>query len=85
MPFHWLRDKLNYPPTNRESKTIPLIIVRSVDKTAAFAVDEIMGNQEVVIKSLGSYLGAMNHLSGATILGNGRVAVILDASYLVSH
>ncbi|MCG7375417.1 chemotaxis protein CheA [Paenibacillus sp. ACRSA] len=85
VPFHWLRDKLNYPPTNRESKTIPLIIVRSVDKTAAFAVDEIMGNQEVVIKSLGSYLGAMNHLSGATILGNGRVAVILDASYLVSH
>lgn len=63
----------------------PLVIVRSVDRIAAFAVDEIIGNQEVVIKSLGVYLGTMNHLSGATILGNGRVALILDASYLVSH
>ncbi|MFE6075870.1 chemotaxis protein CheA [Paenibacillus sp. NPDC057886] len=85
VPFHWLRDKLHYPRTDRSSKTIPLVIIRSVDKIAAYAVDEIIGNQEVVIKTLGTYLGAMNHLSGATILGNGRVAIILDASYLVSH
>ncbi|MEK3670613.1 chemotaxis protein CheA [Paenibacillus sp. FSL R10-2771] len=85
VPLSWLRDKLHYPRTERSSKTIPLVIVRSVDRIAAFAVDEIIGNQEVVIKSLGAYLGTMNHLSGATILGNGRVALILDASYLVSH
>ncbi|MGO4731454.1 chemotaxis protein CheW [Paenibacillus sp. 2KB_22] len=85
VPFHRLCDRLNYPRTERKSKTIPLVIVRSVDKIAAYAVDEIIGNQEVVIKTLGTYLGAMNHLSGATILGNGKVALILDASYLVSH
>ncbi|WP_434750674.1 chemotaxis protein CheW [Paenibacillus amylolyticus] len=85
VPFYRLCDKLQYPRTDRKSKTIPLVIVRSVDKIAAYAVDEIIGNQEVVIKSLGTYLGAMNHLSGATILGNGKVALILDASYLVSH
>ncbi|AIQ53443.1 chemotaxis protein CheA [Paenibacillus sp. FSL R7-0331] len=85
VPFSWLRDKLQYPRMERKSKTISLVIVRSVDKSAAFAVDEIIGNQEVVIKTLGTYLGAMNHLSGATILGNGQVAVILDASYLVNH
>ncbi|MBY0010709.1 chemotaxis protein CheA [Paenibacillus typhae] len=85
VPFSWLRDKLHYPRAERSSRTIPVVIVRSVDKIAAFAVDEIIGNQEVVIKTLGSYLGPMNHLSGATILGNGRVAVILDAAYLVSH
>lgn len=85
VPLSWLGDKLNYPRTTRSSKTIPLVIVRSVDKIAAFAVDEIIGNQEIVIKSLGEYLGTMNHLSGATILGSGRVALILDASYLVSH
>ncbi|WP_433744460.1 chemotaxis protein CheW [Paenibacillus amylolyticus] len=85
VPFHRLCDKLNYPRIDRKSKTIPLVIVRSVDKIAAYAVDEIIGNQEVVIKTLGTYLGAMNHLSGATILGNGKVALILDASYLVSH
>ncbi|MGE6665378.1 chemotaxis protein CheW [Paenibacillus xylanexedens] len=84
VPFHRLCDRLNYPRTDRKSKTIPLVIVRSVDKIAAYAVDEIIGNQEVVIKTLGTYLGAMNHLSGATILGNGKVALILDASYLVS-
>jgi two-component system chemotaxis sensor kinase CheA len=85
VPFYRLCDKLQYPRKDRKSKTIPLVIVRSVDKIAAYAVDEIIGNQEVVIKSLGTYLGAMNHLSGATILGNGKVALILDASYLVSH
>ncbi|MEK3823931.1 chemotaxis protein CheA [Paenibacillus sp. FSL K6-1558] len=85
VPFYRLCDKLQYPRNDRKSKTIPLVIVRSVDKIAAYAVDEIIGNQEVVIKSLGTYLGAMNHLSGATILGNGKVALILDASYLVSH
>ncbi|WP_017687853.1 chemotaxis protein CheA [Paenibacillus sp. PAMC 26794] len=84
VPFHRLCDRLNYPRTDRKSKTIPLVIVRSVDKIEAYAVDEIIGNQEVVIKTLGTYLGAMNHLSGATILGNGKVALILDASYLVS-
>lgn len=84
VPFHRLCDRLNYPRTDRKSKTNPLVIVRSVDKIAAYAVDEIIGNQEVVIKTLGTYLGAMNHLSGATILGNGKVALILDASYLVS-
>lgn len=85
VPLFWLRDKLHYPRTERGSKTIPLVIIRSVDKIAAYAVDEIIGNQEVVIKSLGNYLGTLNHLSGATILGNGRVALILDAAYLISH
>lgn len=85
VPLSWLRDKLHYPPMERNSKTLPIVIVRSVDKIAAYAVDEIIGNQEVVIKNLGSILGTMPHLSGATILGNGKVALILDASYLVSH
>ncbi|WP_150275722.1 chemotaxis protein CheA [Paenibacillus tepidiphilus] len=85
VPFSWLHSKLHYQRTERMSKTIPVVIVRSVDKMAAFAVDEIIGNQEVVIKTLSSYLGTMSHLSGATILGNGQVAMILDASYLVSH
>lgn len=85
VPFSWLRDKLHYPRVERSSKTISIVIVRSVDKISAFAVDEILGNQEVVIKTLGTMLGTLNHLSGATILGNGRVAIILDASYLVSH
>ncbi|MNI71973.1 Chemotaxis protein CheA [compost metagenome] len=85
VPFSWLHGKLHYPRGERLSKTIPTVIIRSADRIAAFAVDEIIGNQEVVIKTLGSYLGPMNHLSGATILGNGRVALILDAAYLVSR
>lgn len=84
VPLYWLHDKLQYPRGGRTGKSVPTVIIKSVEKSAAFAVDEIIGNQEVVIKSLGSYLGKMNHLSGATILGNGQVAVILEASYLVS-
>lgn len=84
VPLYWLHDKLQYPRGGRTGKSVPTVIIKSVEKSAAFAVDEIIGNQEVVIKSLGSYLGKMNHLSGATILGNGQVALILEASYLVS-
>ncbi|AIQ66032.1 hypothetical protein PSTEL_25860 [Paenibacillus stellifer] len=84
VPLYWLHDKLHYHRTERTAKSIPVVIVKSVEKSAAFGVDEIIGNQEVVIKSLGTYLGKMNHLSGATILGNGSVALILEAPFLVN-
>ncbi|WP_234340158.1 chemotaxis protein CheA [Gorillibacterium timonense] len=85
VPFRWLHEKLNYAPTEKTGTQLPVVIVRSADAATAYAVDEIIGNQEVVIKKLSGILGNMNHLSGATILGNGTVALILDAAYLVSH
>jgi len=46
-------------------------------------VDEIIGEQEIVIKSLGSYIGDVRGLSGATILGDGRVSLIVDVPSLL--
>lgn len=83
VPLYWLNQLLGYPQTGKIQKTLPVVIVRSVDKTFALVIDEIVGNQEVVIKSLGSYLGKIRGISGATILGSGRVAVILEVADLI--
>ena len=47
-------------------------------------VDRLIGKQEIVIKSLGSFIGSVAGLSGCTILGDGRIALILDISGLLS-
>lgn len=59
-----------------------LIIVRYDNRVVGLAVDEIIGHQEIVVKPLGNYLGEVPGLAGATILGNGRVALILDIGKL---
>ncbi len=46
-------------------------------------VDELIGQQEIVIKSLGKYISKCKIISGATVLGDGEVALILDANTLI--
>jgi two-component system chemotaxis sensor kinase CheA len=65
-------------------ETMHLVAVRYEGNVAAFAVDAILGHQEIVVKSLGSFLGRIPGLAGATILGNGHVALILDMAPLFS-
>jgi two-component system chemotaxis sensor kinase CheA len=62
---------------------LPLVIVGTAEKRVALAVDELIGNQEIVIKSLGSYIGKVPFITGATILGDGRVALILEISSII--
>jgi two-component system chemotaxis sensor kinase CheA len=50
----------------------------------ALAVDELIGNQEIVIKSLGAYIGKVDSIAGATILGDGKVALILEISGMIN-
>ena len=59
-------------------------VVAVGDKQLGLCVDRLAGEQEVVIKSLGALLGDLPGLSGATILGDGRVALILDLPKLFS-
>lgn len=71
-----------------ESKKAPednliVVIVKKGDKLAGLVVDELIGQQEIVIKSLGKYLNLSKLISGATILGDGEVALILDANALI--
>lgn len=60
-----------------------VIIVKKGDKQAGLVVDELMGQQEIVIKSMGKFIKVPKIISGATILGNGEVALILDANALI--
>ena len=70
------------PPLDPKA-TYPLLLGRSGEHRVAMQVDELLGRQEIVIKSLGPQLSTLNNISGATILPDGRVALILDISTLI--
>ena len=59
------------------------LLVESEGRRAAMAVDELLGQQQVVIKSLETHYKRVEGVSGATILGDGRVALILDVPGLM--
>lgn len=60
-----------------------VVVVKKGEKLAGLVVDELMGQQEIVIKSLGKYINKSKLISGATILGDGEVALIIDANTLI--
>lgn len=62
---------------------LPVILVRSAQHTMALQVDALMGSREIVVKSLGPQFAAVQGLSGATVMGDGSVVVILDPHALV--
>ncbi|TNJ66847.1 chemotaxis protein CheA [Paenibacillus hemerocallicola] len=83
IPLVPLHEIMGYPAPASLGKNVPVVIIGSMDKKVALAVDETIGNQEIVIKTLPPMLGKLEHVAGATILGNGRVALILEAAYFV--
>lgn len=62
---------------------VPLLLVRSGDLRAAVAVDQVLGNREIVVKPVGPQISSIPGIYGATITGDGSVVVILDAAPLV--
>ncbi|RFU71000.1 chemotaxis protein CheA [Peribacillus saganii] len=60
-----------------------IVVVKKGDKMTALAVNSFIGQKEIVLKSLGNYLKNVYAISGATILGNGNIALILDTNDLV--
>ena len=65
------------------SENLVVVVVKKGDKQAGLVVDELIGQQEIVIKSLGKYISKCKIISGATVLGDGEVALILDANTLI--
>jgi len=78
-----LRGLLDVPGEPEESENITVVVVRKGDKQAGLVVDSLIGQMEIVIKSLGKYIRINKMISGATILGDGSVALIIDANTLV--
>lgn len=66
-----------------EDEYISIVIVRKGNKLTGLVVDSLIGQQEIVLKSLGDYLTNIYAISGATILGNGEVALIIDTNTLI--
>lgn len=83
IPLIRLRDLLEVPGDAEESDNITVVIVSKGDRQAGLVVDSLIGQMEIVIKSLGKYIHINRMISGATILGDGSVALIIDANTLV--
>jgi two-component system chemotaxis sensor kinase CheA len=63
-------------------KQLTVVVVKKGERLSGFLVDSLIGQQEIVIKSLGKLLSGIKTIAGATILGDGNVALILDVNSL---
>jgi two-component system chemotaxis sensor kinase CheA len=78
----WLHDYFKVP-RKRRNKNIIIVILGVAEKRFGLVVDELIGNQEIVVKNFSTYIGKLDIFSGATILGDGNVACILDVAGIV--
>lgn len=82
VPVVRLNRVLEVAGDDKEKKNMTVVIVRKGEKTSGFLVDSLIGQREIVIKSLGKLLSGIKYIAGATILGDGNVALILDVNSL---
>ena len=74
---------LHTPRASEEERDeYPVVVVKTGKTRVGFIVDELIGQQDIVIKSLGRFLSKIKGIAGATILGDGNVALILDVAGL---
>ncbi len=83
IPIIRLNKILDIESTKDEKSSMTVIIVKKGDKQAGLVVDELIGQMEIVIKSMGKFIKVPKFISGATILGDGEIALILDANTLI--
>ncbi|AKQ73007.1 chemotaxis protein CheA [Bacillus sp. FSL W8-0445] len=83
VPVVYLKEQFNVEDSSDDLDQLHVIVVKKGDKLTAFVVDSFIGQQEVVLKSLGDYLTNVFAISGATILGDGQVALIIDCNALI--
>ncbi|MEO7056719.1 MAG: response regulator, partial [Caldimonas sp.] len=80
VPFFWLGDllQLGVRPEESAARMRTVVVVRSAQQRVAVHVDEVLGNQEVVVKNLGPQLSRLPGLAGMTLLASGTVALIYN-------
>ena len=83
IPLIRLNEVLDVESKRSEDENLIVVIVKKGDRMAGLVIDELIGQQEIVIKSLGKYIKQCKFISGATILGDGEIALILDANALI--
>ena len=80
IPIIRLDKELDTVSSKKPEDNLVVAVAKKGEKLAGFVVDELIGQQEIVIKSLGKYINKSKLISGATILGDGEIALILDAN-----
>ena len=83
IPIIRINNVLGCQSKKSEDEDLIVVIVKKGDKQAGLVIDELTGQQEIVIKSLGKYINKSKVISGATILGDGEVALIIDPNALI--
>lgn len=83
VPLVYLKEVFRVPGDVIDEELFSLVIVHKGDKVAGLVVDSLIGQHDIVLKSLGNYLKDIFAISGATILGNGQVALIVDTNALI--
>ena len=83
IPLFRLSDLLDVPDVKDDGSNLTVVVIKKGDKQAGLVVDSLIGQMEIVIKSLGKYIHINKMISGATILGNGDVALIIDANAIL--
>ncbi len=83
IPLMRMARVLDVEPAAEEPTNLTVIIVKKGDKQAGLIVDNLIGQLDIVIKSIGKYINNSKMISGATILGDGEIALILDVNVLV--
>ena len=71
------------PTLEQETMPLPVMLVRSGEHSFAIQVDKLLGSREIVVKTLGPQFSSVQGLSGATVLGDGGVVIILDLHALI--
>lgn len=71
------------PKLEGQAMPLPVVLVRTAQNAVAMQVDMLMGSREVVVKSLGPQFGLVQGVSGATVMGDGSVVVILDPHAMI--
>lgn len=84
VPVVWLRDRLRVDGERTHDGDLEVVVVHTGAGRAGVVVDGLVGQQDIVIKQLPAYLGAVLGIAGATVLGNGSVALIVDVAALVA-
>ncbi|HHT98123.1 MAG TPA: chemotaxis protein CheA [Clostridiales bacterium] len=83
IPIMYLNKILDIPPREEKPETALVVIIKKGDKQAGLVIDDLIGQEEIVIKPIGKHIKSHKIISGATILGNGDIALILDVNSLV--
>ena len=85
IPVLKLYELFKVEPKHKDLLDGIIMVIQSNGKKIGILVDEIVGNQQIVVKSLSNYLGSVKGVSGCSIMANGEISLIIDSGSLIKH